>query len=219
MSATEHARRERQELAELLLDVGPDAPTLCEGWTTRDLAAHLVVRESRPDAALGIAIRPLAGWTDRVTHATATRSYAELVRAVRTGPPLLSVFSLPGADGLGNLIEYVIHHEDVLRAQPDWRPRTVPEDLSDELWGRLTQMSRLLYRRVPVGVRLARTDGHRQVYVVRKGEPMVTLTGSAVDLLLRSYGRTDRDGVPVVDVEVTGPDDAIAAFTASRLSI
>ena len=45
---------------------GPDEPTLCEGWNTRDLAAHLVLRESRPDAALGVVVRPLAGRTARL---------------------------------------------------------------------------------------------------------------------------------------------------------
>src|SRR5882762_622635 len=36
---------ERRELCDLFLELGPDAPTLCEGWTTLDLAAHLVLRE------------------------------------------------------------------------------------------------------------------------------------------------------------------------------
>ncbi len=47
------AKRERLLLADLLETAGPDAPTLCEGWRTRDLAAHVVVRERRPDAAGG----------------------------------------------------------------------------------------------------------------------------------------------------------------------
>nr|BFF25281.1 hypothetical protein GCM10025732_32460 [Glycomyces mayteni] len=37
--------RERRDLCELLAEVGPDAPTMCEGWTALDLAAHLVLRE------------------------------------------------------------------------------------------------------------------------------------------------------------------------------
>ena len=128
MSASQHARRERQELAELMLATGPDAPTLCEGWTTRDLAAHLVVREARPDAALGHrrCRRCPAGPSASSGRRPSAQSYPELVRKVRTGPPTLSVFSIPGADGLANLIEYVVHHEDVLRAQPDWEPRALP---------------------------------------------------------------------------------------------
>ncbi|MGD0448569.1 MAG: maleylpyruvate isomerase family mycothiol-dependent enzyme [Candidatus Dormibacteria bacterium] len=43
--------QERRELCDLLIQVGPDAPTLCEGWTTSDLAAHLVLRERFPSLA------------------------------------------------------------------------------------------------------------------------------------------------------------------------
>jgi uncharacterized protein (TIGR03085 family) len=213
MSASEHARRDRRELAELMLATGPAAPTLCEGWTTADLAAHLVVRESRPDAAAGILLSPFAGWTDRVTRATATQSYPELVRKVRTGPPTLSVFSVPGMDGLGNLIEYFVHHEDVRRAQGDWQPRALPADLADELWGRLRQLARLMYRRVPVGVTLVRTDGAGGEIVARKGAPMVTLRGTAQELVLRSYGRR------AVQLEVDGDPSAVAAFESATIAI
>lgn len=213
MSAATHARRERQELAELMLETGPDAPTLCGGWTTKDLAAHLVVRESRPDAAAGIVVPPLAAWTERVQNAAASLSYPELVRKVRTGPPTLSFFSLPGMDGLGNLIEYVVHHEDVRRAHPDWTEREIPSDLADELWGRLRRMARLMYRRVPVGVTLVRTDGRGGEVVARSGDPMVTIEGSAMELLMRSYGRR------AVHVTVTGDPDAIEEFERADLGI
>ncbi len=53
-----YSREERRALCALLDETGPDAPTLCEGWTTGDLAAHLVLRERRPDAAAGVAGRP-----------------------------------------------------------------------------------------------------------------------------------------------------------------
>ncbi len=206
MSATNHVRRERQELAELMLAVGPDAPTLCEGWTTRDLAAHLIIREARPDAGLGIVFRPLSGWTERVQRAEASKSYPELVRKVRVGPPTLSAMSLPGAEALLNLFEYVVHHEDVLRAQPDWTPRELPADLADELWSRLTRGVRLMYRSMPVGVTLVRTDGEGGSVVAHEGSPMVTLSGTALELLMRSYGRSP------VRVEVEGDPDAVAAF-------
>ncbi len=61
-----YARSEREALTELMSTLGPDAPTLNEGWTTRDLAAHLVVRERRPDAAAGIVVPPLGGYAERV---------------------------------------------------------------------------------------------------------------------------------------------------------
>ena len=46
--------RERSELCDLFLAVGPEAPTLCDGWTTLDLAAHLVVREHDPRSGFAI---------------------------------------------------------------------------------------------------------------------------------------------------------------------
>ena len=64
--AVNFAQDERSELCDLLVDLGPDEPTLCEGWTTADLAAHLVVRERRPDSGPGIVWPPLAGYTDSV---------------------------------------------------------------------------------------------------------------------------------------------------------
>jgi uncharacterized protein (TIGR03085 family) len=213
MSSSNQARRERRELAELLLAQGPDAPTLCGDWTTKDLAAHLVVRESRPDAGIGLVLSPLSGWTDRVTRATATQSYPELVRKVRTGPPTLSVFSLPGAEGLANLVEYFVHHEDVRRAQPGWEPRELPPEQADELWSRVRQMSRMTFRRVPVGVTLERTDGAGGSCVARSGEPMVTLRGAAQELLLRSYGRAE------AQVEVIGDAEAVEAFEAAPISV
>ncbi len=213
MSSTEHARRERRDLAELMLVEGPDAPTLCGEWTTKDLAAHLVVREARPDAGIGLVFSPMAGWTDRVTRAAATQPYPELVRRVRTGPPTLSVFSLPGAEGMANLVEYFVHHEDVRRAQPGWEPRDLPAGLADELWSRLRQLTRLTYRRVPVGVTLVRTDGSGASHVAHSGEPMVTLRGTAQELLLRSYGRRE------VELEVEGDPAAVAAFESASLSV
>src|SRR4249920_1963812 len=102
---------ERAELAHLLDALGPDAPTLCEGWATRDLAAHLVLREGRPDASAGIAIKPLAGWTTHVQHRlAATDDWAHLVERFRSGPPLVSLFRLPGVDESWNGFEFLVHH-------------------------------------------------------------------------------------------------------------
>src|SRR5229473_953479 len=87
-----YARDERTALCALLDETGPGAPTLCEGWRTADLAAHLVLRERRPDAALGILGGPLAGYTDRVRRGmTARTPYPLLVETIRTGPPRLSL--------------------------------------------------------------------------------------------------------------------------------
>jgi uncharacterized protein (TIGR03083 family) len=58
-----HARDERTALCDLLTELGPDQPTLCAGWQTGDLAAHLVLREHRPDAGAGVLGGPLSGYT------------------------------------------------------------------------------------------------------------------------------------------------------------
>ena len=83
-----YSREERLALCALLDKTGPDAPTLCEGWTTGDLAAHLVLRERRPDAAAGVIGGPLAGYTARVQQRIRQRTpFPDLVRNIRSGPP------------------------------------------------------------------------------------------------------------------------------------
>ncbi|MGH3195054.1 MAG: TIGR03085 family metal-binding protein [Streptosporangiaceae bacterium] len=153
-----YSREERLALCALLDKTGPDAPTLCEGWTTGDLAAHLVLREHRPDAAAGVIGGPLAGYTARVQHRIRARTpFPDLVRIIRSGPPRLSVMALPGVDERANAVEFFVHHEDVRRAAPGWQPRELSGGESDMLWQRL-RMARFLLRKAPVGVELARDD-------------------------------------------------------------
>lgn len=212
MKAIDVARQERQELCDLFLEVGPDAPTLCAGWVTRDLAAHLIVRESRPDAALGILIKPLAGYADSVQAKVARRAWPELVRDVRTGPPVLSPFRLPGVQGVADPFEFAIHHEDVRRAQPDWSPRVLPVAEQDLLWQRLARAGRLLARTSPVGVALRRSDTG-ELIVAKGAAPSVTLIGEPLELVLRLYGRH----ACVIDVE--GSPDAVARFESARFGV
>ena len=89
------AQRERAALVDTLRRVGPDAPTLCEGWKTRDLAAHLMIREYRPDAAPGILIPLLASHTAKVQNKVAEQTgWEELVDKVASGPPIYSPLKL-----------------------------------------------------------------------------------------------------------------------------
>ncbi|MFM1965223.1 MAG: hypothetical protein RL134_948 [Actinomycetota bacterium] len=212
VKAIDVARAERQELCDLLLEVGPDAATLCAGWTTRDLAAHLVVRESRPDAAVGILVKPLSGYADSVQAKVARRPWTELVRDVRSGPPLLSPFRLPGAQGIADPFEFAIHHEDVRRAQPGWAPRALPVGEQDLLWQRLARAGRLLARSSPVGVALRRSDTGEMI-TAKPGTPAVTLIGEPLELVLRLYGRHEC----IVDVE--GPEESVARFEAARFGV
>jgi uncharacterized protein (TIGR03085 family) len=192
-----YARDERLALCALLDSAGPREPTLCEGWDTRDLAAHLVLREHRPDAGAGLLGGPLAGYTRRVQAKLAERTpYPRLVETIRHGPPRLSVFGLPGMDERINLVEYFVHHEDVRRAQPGWEPRELSQGLADLLWQRLG-VARFLLRKAPVGVELARDDGPdsergstSRVRITAKARtPVVTVTGPPAELTLWALGR------------------------------
>jgi uncharacterized protein (TIGR03085 family) len=203
--------RERHELADLLDEVGPDAPTLCTGWATRDLVAHLVLRESHP-AALGIAFGPAAAWTRRTQHSLAAGDYPELVRRFREGPPTLSPMRLPGADRAANLFEHLVHHEDVRRAADDWQPRPLAEQDQHELWERLNRVARWYLRSAPVSVELV-SPGHGMLRVERSGGG-VTLTGDPAELVIYVHGRQDH-----AQVDVTGADVALAAWADHRLSV
>jgi uncharacterized protein (TIGR03085 family) len=134
MQSTSVAQQERDTLCDLFVELGENAPTLCEGWVTRDLAAHLVVRERRPDSGPGLVWPPLADYTDKVRRAVRDRmSWEELVDTVRRGPPLL----LRPFDGPMNTVEFFIHVEDVRRAQRGWESRAISPELADALWARV----------------------------------------------------------------------------------
>ena len=197
-----YARDERLALCSTLTEVGPDAPTLCAGWTARDLAAHLVLREHRVDAAAGIPGGPLARHTARVQQRLAgRRSFPDLIATIRNGPPKLSPWAIPGLDERANTVEFFVHHEDVRRGQPDWKPRDLPAGLSDELWGRL-KLARFVLRKVRIGVEYAREDdpagngdgssgGAAPSYrmPIHRGTPVVTVIGTPAELTLFTAGR------------------------------
>jgi len=190
-----YARDERAALCTLLDKTGPGAPTLCEGWRTRDLAAHLVIRERRPDAAIGVMGGPMAGHTRRVQEALASRTpFPQIVELIREGPPRLSFFGIPGMDERVNLVEFFVHHEDVRRAASGWEPREISADLAEVLWQRLRQ-TRLLFRRAPVGVELVRDDlssdpGQRVRIMAKARTPVVTVAGHPAELTMWALGRT-----------------------------
>jgi uncharacterized protein (TIGR03085 family) len=207
-----YARHERAALAALLDETGPDGPTLCEGWQTRDLVAHLVLRERRPDAAAGLLGGPLAGSTARIQRQYLDRhSYPELVGMFKAGPPALSPFAIPGADAAANTVEYFVHHEDVRRAADEWTERPLDAGLADALWKRL-KGARMFLRAAPTGVVLAREgDGKLDLIVAKTAAPSVTVTGSPAELTMWSMGR-----VGAAHVTLDGPEDAVAKLKAWR---
>lgn len=208
--------RERQELCDLFDQLGPDAPTLCEGWTTADLAAHLVIREHDPLAAPGLLLEGRLGPVgDKLAEVTRShmerevqRGYDTVVERVRTGPPPPLRFAPIRARM--NFSEFLIHHEDVRRAngQP---PRTDRPDLDAQVWKLLKPMARLLLRKAkPVGVVLRTDEG--QESTATKGAHQVVVSGGAVELLLFCYGRPS-------EVTLEGSDEAVSALRATSLGI
>ena len=206
---TSYALRERHLLADLLLEVGPDAPTLCGDWVTADLAAHLVLRERRPDAGLGVWVPAFAGWTDKVAASLRDRkTYPEIVELVRDRP-----WWIAPLDETVNLIEYFVHHEDVRRAQPEWQPRPFTDRDQDRLWSRLVLLAKGLARGSSVGVELVRTDAPA-VRRIKAGEPTLVVRGVPTELTLFAYGRG-----AVADVDLEGDDAARAGFAHREFGI
>ncbi|MQA14475.1 MAG: TIGR03085 family protein [Pseudonocardiaceae bacterium] len=205
------ATGERRALSALLGEVGPAAPTLCAGWTTRDLAAHLVVRDRRPDALPGLVAPPLAWWTDRVQQGVTRRPWSELVELVRSGPPVWSPLGLPGPFDAVDAVEFFVHHEDVRRAREGWTARPHDPERDEVLWRALASAARLSYRRCPVGVVLRRDDGSE--HVARRGPRAVAIVGAPGELLLHAYGRE----AVVVDFE--GEQADVAAVRGLRRGI
>lgn len=191
------AQQERKNLCDIFLELGPDAPTLCEGWTTADLAAHLVVRERRPDSGPGLVWPRLADYTDKVrTTVRGRTSWEELVETVRRGPPML----LRPFDGPMNTIEYFIHVEDVRRAQDGWEPRPLDPALADALWARVGPGG--MAKKVPATIVLSSTGREDKE---RGTGPRLTLTGDPGELTMFAAGRQG-----AARVEISG-DAALAA--------
>jgi uncharacterized protein (TIGR03085 family) len=201
------AQRERAALVETMRTVGPDAPTLCGDWTTRDLAAHLVVREGRLDATAGVAVPFLAGYTAKVQRqVTESTEWDELLDKIASGPPLYSPFKI--LDPVANLGEMFIHHEDVRRAQSDWEPRQLDDAMAKALGRGFPLMARLTLAKAPARVALRTPDG-KTLATVGRG-PELTVTGEPQELLLFISGRD------IVRLEFDGDPALVEAVRASR---
>ncbi|BCB73940.1 TIGR03085 family metal-binding protein [Phytohabitans flavus] len=206
-----YAQSERQLLADLLLTVGPDAPTLCEGWTARDLAAHLVMRERRPDAAAGILLGPLRGHSERVRLSLAARPYPELVGMVRAAP-WWSPVSNRLADSAANTVEFFVHHEDVRRGRPGWLPRELPRAQQAALWRQAKGTARLALRRVRAAVRI-QAPGYGETTAGLGGE-QVRLVGAPGELAIFLSGRQR-----AARVQVDGSPELTAFLRTAKLGV
>lgn len=205
------AALERQALCHTFERVGPDAPTLCDPWTAAELAAHLLIREGRPDLSAGIWIPQLSGRLDQAMAEYAARPWEELVHLVRIGPPGWSPARVPVVDHAMNLVEFFVHHEDVLRGEGQVGPqREVSAELERALWNQVQKSAGLMLRKLDVGVVLVAPGHGRKAAKGPTATGTVVLTGAPSELVLALFGR-----LRVADIQLAGPDAAIAAARSS----
>jgi uncharacterized protein (TIGR03085 family) len=195
-------------------------------WTAAQLAAHLVLRERSAVEALGrLPSKRMQQIAQRkIDELVAEQPYAQIVAAVESGPswrdvrlplPIAPIWALPVVREKANLIEYLVHHEDVRRAQPDWAPRELPAELVTEIWRRLPVSIRLTMRRVPLGVALA-WPGHGEVRTPRakRHGARVTVTGDPIELLLFTFGRRT-----AAQVRVDGSGEDVTTLTRAPVGL
>ena len=203
---------ERTELCDVMHELGPQAPTLLEPWTTRDLAAHIVIREHDSRAAPGL-VGPGA-WgrlAERRRASLAQTDYATLLATIRSGPT--GFFRLGWVRRVPNLNEFFVHHEDVRRAN-GLGPRTNAPAMDEALWRNVGVAPWFLARRLR-GVGLdVEWAGTTRVVRARRGAPTVRVSGPPGEVLLYLFGRQR-----AAEVEVTGPEEAVAAVGHARFGI
>ncbi|MHA7132839.1 TIGR03085 family metal-binding protein [Oerskovia turbata] len=214
MQHTAWHAHERTALVHALALAGPDAPTLCEGWRTRHLAAHMVLREHRPWTQVGAVGGPLRDWSEASLETLAATAlepggYAELLARVEAAPAAWSPWSWAG--DVINLVEHFVHTEDVRRgawtAGPgkEDRARALPPGLEDALWAQLRRAAPLFYRKAPTGVVLVVPGGRRLAAKAPADRPTdtgrlpgtVVVTGPVGELVLHAFGRGAHAGVTV----------------------
>lgn len=203
---------ERTRLCDLFEALGPDAPTVLEPWTTRDLAAHLFLRENDPLAGPGLVLSGAwARFAERHRQSAAGRDYIQLVAAVRSGPR--GVFRLGWLRRVPNLNELFVHHEDVRRANGGSR-RDLEPAMDDALWSNVTSGASYLARRLRGPGLELRNASTGQTVTARRGDPIVRVTGEPGELLLYLFGRRE-----VAEVEVDGPTAALGLLNAVKIGL
>jgi uncharacterized protein (TIGR03085 family) len=207
MSATEVLLRERAALCDTFAKVGPEAPTLCEGWNTLDLAAHLVAREARSDAAIGLVVPALSGHLQKVMDQYKAKGYDDLIGMLRTGPPWMH---RTGPLASANVNENFVHHEDIRRPAGE-PPRPLDPEMDRILWKMLRLGARMSRKAIRGAALTLRTPDGREKVVTTEGAPVV-MTGATGELILFMSGRKD-----AAVVTHDGSDEAIGILLAADL--
>jgi uncharacterized protein (TIGR03085 family) len=206
--------RERRELCDLLDELGPAVPTLIEGWTAHDLAAHLVLREHD---LVGGPCLVLPGPCQRFAERRRTRlaereDFSWLVARIRSGPPI-GFFRIGWVRAVANLNEFFVHHEDIRRANGRG-PRSLTPDMDAALWRNVRRGSHYLSRRLdPCGLEIE-CAGTGERMAVQRGEPTARLSGAPGELLLYLFGRQ-----AAAQIDVSGPPQAVSALRRTHFGM
>lgn len=211
LTMTSLAKRERFAIAQTLRNIGPSAPTLCEGWNSFDLLVHLISRETRPDAAVGLLVPAFAAYSEKIAGQIKQRGFENLIQEFEDGPKPPSPFSIPGIDNLANSFEFLVHHEDLLRAQPNYSPRVLGDLDKKLLWKRFTQTGKIFLRKAKVGI-IAKSD--QGVFTIKSGNNCVTMEGDVVDLILFSFGRKS-----VANIKFDGDEESIRILQETKFGL
>jgi uncharacterized protein (TIGR03085 family) len=200
--------RERAALCDTLERLGPGAPTLCEGWTTADLAAHLVVRERNPLTAPGIVLGgPFASYTESAMEKEKAKGYDVLLATLRSGPPAFMKSTMAAL----NVNENWVHHEDARRANGD-APRPEDPDTAAVLAGVIRRTGKFATRRLkPCGLALELPE---EMIILRAGHPTAVMHGAIGECVLYLAGRR---GAALVTLE--GDPTAIETLRTAKLGI
>jgi uncharacterized protein (TIGR03085 family) len=196
----------RADFAAVSRQVGPEAPTLCEGWLTGDVLLHMNLIERRWDSwvsvALGRRIDAVQRYYDQLVARERSRPWEEQVVMIERGPRSNPLRSQSVRDMMMPR-EYLIHTEDIRRA--NGIEVAVSADAQDVAWSRLPGLAKRMFMTSdPYGVALERPDGRR--HVLKNGSSVAVLRGEPLELLLHVFGRTS-----VTKVELVGDPEAVAA--------
>ena len=198
--------QERIKLCDLFDELGPSAPTLIEGWTAHDLAAHIVLRERDLIAGPCIVVPgPFQLFAERRrVRLTKGHDFGWLVARIRSGPPP-GFFRIGWVRAFPNLNEFFVHHEDVRRANGRV-PRMLERELEAACGETFVEASRYLSRRLRETALEIEWAGTGERLTVRHGEPTARLSATPGELLLFVFGRQ-----AAAQVQVSGPAEAVAA--------
>lgn len=204
---------ERTLICDLFDELGPEAPTLLAPWTTRDLAAHLVLREHDRLAAPGLVLPGVwSRFAERRRKALALNDFSALVATIRSGPPP-GFFRRQWVRQHPNLNEFFVHHEDVRHANGRG-PRDHERVMDEALWSNVTQARWFLTRRLRGAGLTLRWAATAQTVRARPGRPTACITGSPGELLLYLFGRRE-----AAQVDIDGTATAVDALRRTRFGM